>query len=180
MWVGKCLIELIPHFLYFYFITQRQSNLTSICQPYELQGPCTSQITQGVNRLNPVLKQFRISGYKDECTASITHLLDGWPLICQREYTSVACRAWECSSASGQNRRLQLAAGYSAHAISNRASMSFHRREKGLRNLVKTITKYLNSKSLFSCWHNLHLRCIVEAKKKKMSKPSHTRIHAQI
>ena len=37
MWVGKCLIELIPHFLYFYFTTQRQSNLTSICQPYELQ-----------------------------------------------------------------------------------------------------------------------------------------------
>lgn len=37
MWVGKCLIELIPHFLYFYFTTQGQSNLTSICQPYELQ-----------------------------------------------------------------------------------------------------------------------------------------------
>lgn len=27
MWVGKWLIELIPHFLYFYFTTQRQSNL---------------------------------------------------------------------------------------------------------------------------------------------------------
>lgn len=37
MWVGKRLIELIPHFLYFYFTTQRQSHLTSICQPYELQ-----------------------------------------------------------------------------------------------------------------------------------------------
>lgn len=37
MWVGKCLIELIPHFLYFYFAPQRRSNLTSVCQPYELQ-----------------------------------------------------------------------------------------------------------------------------------------------
>lgn len=36
MWVGKRLIELTPHFLYFYFKFHWQSNLTAICQPREL------------------------------------------------------------------------------------------------------------------------------------------------
>lgn len=39
MWVGKCLIELISHFPYFYFTTQRQSNLTSGCQPCDARRP---------------------------------------------------------------------------------------------------------------------------------------------
>lgn len=36
MWVGKRLIELTPHFLYFYSKFHWQSNLTAICQPREL------------------------------------------------------------------------------------------------------------------------------------------------
>lgn len=89
MWVGKCLIELIPHFLYFYFTTQRQSNLTRICQPYELQKDLPS-IFQGVNPpnsiLNPILKQSHVS--EPRCTRSIpAHLLDGWPSTRQRENT---------------------------------------------------------------------------------------------
>lgn len=42
MWVGKRLIELTPHFLYFYFEFHWQSNLSSIGQPRGLRNALPS------------------------------------------------------------------------------------------------------------------------------------------